>query len=749
VTTTILGIRHHGPGSARSVAAELDRLGPDAVLIEGPADASALIPLAAHPAMRPPVALLVYAPDEPRVATFFPMADFSPEWIAMRWALERDVPVRFIDLAAGVQFAVAKAELDKRPAADGKSDQHDEPADVVVESLRTDPLSELAKAAGEADGERMWDRLVESRRSPGDLFAAVAEAMTAVRGALPERDDVTLQREAAMRRAIRVATKEGLTNVVVVCGAWHAPALEMLPPAAHDDRVLKALPRPLKTAAAWVPWTYDRLAAESGYGAGIQSPGWYEHLWSGTEPLAVSWMAKVAQVFRTEGLDASAAHLIEAARLADALAAMRGRSVPSLAELNEAVRACLGFGSDVPLALVRDRLIVGQVMGETPPDAPVAPLAADFERETRRLRLRPEPGQKTVDLDLRTDGGLARSQLIHRLGILGIAWGRTERVYGKSGTFHEIWILAWRPEFMIDLIAASRFGNTIAAAAAASAMESARTADGLPQLTALIEGVLLADLRDAVDTVVGRIGEIAAVGADVPDLMEALPPLARVLRYGNVRGTDASSVRGVVDGLVARTCVGLGTAAASLDDEAASAFAGLVDGVHGAIALLDQADDRAAWRSALRKLIDQDGVHGLLVGRASRLLLDEGLIESAEATRRMRLALSPGAEPAAGAAWIEGFLRDSGTILLHDEDLFASLDGWVADMPTDAFDAVLPLLRRTVATFSDPERRSIGERVKAGRRSGADPGLDDLDEERAALVMPILARILGGPGTVT
>jgi hypothetical protein len=32
----ILGIRHHGPGSARSVVAELDRLQPAMVLIEGP-----------------------------------------------------------------------------------------------------------------------------------------------------------------------------------------------------------------------------------------------------------------------------------------------------------------------------------------------------------------------------------------------------------------------------------------------------------------------------------------------------------------------------------------------------------------------------------------------------------------------------------------------------------------------------------------------------------------------------------------
>ncbi|MBA3876971.1 MAG: hypothetical protein C0498_08550 [Anaerolinea sp.] len=756
MTTTILGIRHHGPGSARSVLAELDRLQPDAVLIEGPSDATALIPLIADAAMRPPVALLVYAPDEPRVATFYPLAAFSPEWVAMRWALEHGAVVRFIDLAAGIQFAVAKSEFERRmaeattatPPADQQGDDAIEPTraeepETLVEVMRTDPLTELAKAAGDEDGERLWDRLVESRSDSSDLFAAVTEAMTAVRGALPEGDALTLQREAAMRRGIREARRDGHEHIVVVCGAWHGPALTDLPPAAEDDRTLKGLPRPMRTAAAWVPWTFDRLAFESGYGAGIDSPGWYAHLWSGAEPLAVSWMARVAALFREEGLDASAAHLVEATRLAETLAAMRGRALPSLTELNEAVRATLGFGSDLSLRLVRDRLVVGQVMGETPADAPAAPLAADLERETRRLRMKPEPGRKTIDLDLRSETDLSRSHLLHRLGILGIGWGHTEQARGKSGTFHEVWVLAWQPEFVVDLVVASRFGNTIAEAAAASSIEAARGANGLPELTELIEAVLLADLAEAVEIIVARIGDVAAVGADVPALMEALPPLARVLRYGNVRGTDATAVASVVDGLAARICVGLATAAASLDDEAASAFARLVDGVHGAIALLDHADHRAAWREALGRLVDQEGIHGLVAGRSCRLLLDEGVLGRLEATRRMRLALSPGADPAFGAGWVEGFLRESGTILLYDEDLFGALDGWVADMPPNAFENVLPLLRRTVATFTRPERRSIGERALAGRRASPTSGGGELDDERAELVMPILARILG------
>ena len=66
----LFGIRHHGPGSARSLEAALEALAPDCVVIEGPPDADALIPLAADAGMAPPVALLVYQADAPRRAAF-------------------------------------------------------------------------------------------------------------------------------------------------------------------------------------------------------------------------------------------------------------------------------------------------------------------------------------------------------------------------------------------------------------------------------------------------------------------------------------------------------------------------------------------------------------------------------------------------------------------------------------------------------------------------------------------------------
>jgi hypothetical protein len=97
----LFGIRHHGPGSARSLVQALRELRPEVVLIEGPPDAEGVLPLVEHAQMRPPVAILIYVPDAPAQAVYYPFAEFSPEWQALRYALAENIPVRLIDLGTG------------------------------------------------------------------------------------------------------------------------------------------------------------------------------------------------------------------------------------------------------------------------------------------------------------------------------------------------------------------------------------------------------------------------------------------------------------------------------------------------------------------------------------------------------------------------------------------------------------------------------------------------------------------------
>jgi hypothetical protein len=723
VSVALFGVRHHGPGSARALERALEELRPDAVLIEGPPDADAILPVAAGAGMLPPVALLVYAPDEPRRSVFYPFAAFSPEWRAIQHALANDVPVRFIDLPATHWLG---------EDVEGRSSS----------KLRTDPLAVLAETAGHGDAERWWEDVVEHRRDELDAFEAVAEAMGALREGLEPETEHEARREAHMRRAIRAAAKEH-ERIAVVCGAWHVPALADMPTATADNALLKGLPR-TKVSATWVPWTYDRLAYASGYGAGVLSPGWYDHLFASDGDVVVRWLTKTAHLLRAEDVDISSAHVLEAARTAEALAALRGRPLAGLPEIVDATAAVIGTGADAAIRLVRERLIVGRRLGEVPDDTPVVPLQADVARQQRRLRLKPEASARRIDLDLRKENDRARSHLLHRLALLGIYWGEIAQAMGARGTFHELWDLEWQPEFAVRLIEASMWGTTLEAAAAAFVHDAVDRATELAALTTLVEATLLAELPDATAAAMRAFEARAAVGGDVAQLMDALPPLARVVRYGSVRETDVGVITGVVDGIAVRIVVGLGGAVSALDDEAAGEMSARVSATDAALALLERSDLRERWHTALHGIVARNDVHGLVTGRAARLLMDAGEVSAAEAARRLSLVLSPGAAPARAAAWIEGFLSGGGAVLVHDETLLGVLDGWVDGVDGDAFRDALAVLRRTFATFEASERRQIGERLaRRGSRAAVAAGDGELDDERAALVLPLLARILG------
>ena len=139
-----------------------------------------------------------------------------------------------------------------------------------------------------------------------------------------------------------------------------------------------------------MPWTYGLLARASGYGAGVDSPAWYDQLFDEADDPIARWLSRAAQLLRAEGLDASAAQVVDAARLAMSLAGIRDRPLAGLDELLDATRAVLCHGSDVPLALVRAELVVGHRLGEVPEDTPMVPLQQDVSRLQRRLRLKPE-----------------------------------------------------------------------------------------------------------------------------------------------------------------------------------------------------------------------------------------------------------------------------------------------------------------------------------------------------------------------
>lgn len=736
------GIRHHGPGSARSLLDAFNHQQPDCLLIEHPEDAAQALGEAATAGLEPPVALLVYDPKDFSRASYYPFARFSPEWQALQYAAQHRIPVKAMDLPAGTQWMINNADEDAAVLLKM-------PPDTENQAIVSDPLGYLAALAGYPDGERWWDAVMEQIPAGSAVFEAVAEMMHALRETLQrEESPDTLLREAFMRKTIREAAAAGFQNIAVVCGAWHVPALEPWQEikATKDNALLRGRKK-IKTETAWVPWTYERLAYESGYGAGVLSPAWYELLFDLPGEAVSQWMVRAARLLRGEDIDVSGAHAIEAVRLAEALATLRGKPVAGVEDMESAALSVFVQGNEQVFELVRRRLIIGEMVGVVPATLSAIPLQRDFEKEVRSAHLRKEYAaveEVTKELDLRVAGNLKASLLLHRLRLLDIPWGRLHEQQGSSGsTFHEIWRLKWLPDYALQMVRAGRWGNTVESASVQCVLEGCRQMEQLPDLTRLTEEVLRAALTDAVSPIMEKLERVAAVVNDVPMLMDALPPLVRIVRYGNVRRTDSEAVGLWLRRIVPRIAAGLPAACLQLDEVPADEMLARLWETHRHILLLNEETLSTAWLSALEQLSLADTAHPLLRGSAARILFDRRLMEETAARSAFSLALSAGNEPVHAARWVEGFLHGSGLLLIHHPPLWKLLDEWVSDLPEPGFMAVLPLLRRAFASFSAAERQKMLTMAREGIPASATVDNARLDAGRAAVMAPVLSLLLG------
>jgi len=736
----VFGIRHHGPGSTKRLQKALREWGPDCLLVEAPYDAEKSLQQILLKGFEPPVALLMYNPSDFSEASYLPFAKFSPEWQAMRFALKKEIPIWAMDLPMANYLALQQDQQMTiemtRPTV----------RDQELEDIRRDPLAMLAQLAGYTDSERWWEHTFEQYEDDLEVFKAVNDMMRALREATEEVETPeTLLREAHMRKILRKASKH-YERIAIVCGAWHAPALEdwQQIKSTTDNKALRGLPK-IKLKSCWIPWSYERLARKSGYGAGVISPAWYELIFQRKQETNIRWMSRTARLFRQEDLDSSSAHVIEAVRLADTLAALRGLPVPGVEELEEAAITAFCRGEKAPMQLIRERLVIGNKVGKVPASLRIVPLLKDFEAQVRKARLRAAYENSeaiTKELDFRKTTNKRASLLLHRLNLLGVPWGTEKQLSGREkGSFKERWRLKWRPDYAIRLIKANMYGNTLEEACTAFAKYEAERMDTLPPLLSLVDQVLKASLNDLALALMPQLETVAAQSRDVLQLTEAIPKLVRILRYGSTRGLDTGLVQHLLETLLPRIFIGLPPATLHLEENPARTIFQHLLQVHQSLSLLSKPEDQAAWYACLKQIAEQEESHPLLQGISTRLLFDESQ-QSIELTRQgMEYALSRMVEPAVKALWLEGFLHGNALLIIYQPAFWQMLNDWVHRLSQDELYESLPILRRTFSKFSANERTQLLKMARRGKEA-LEPEPLLLDEEKIALLKPGLLAIL-------
>ncbi|MFT5586264.1 MAG: hypothetical protein ACI9VR_003861 [Cognaticolwellia sp.] len=328
--------------------------------------------------------------------------------------------------------------------------------------------------------------------------------------------------------------------------------------------------------------------------------------------------------------------------------------------------------------------------------------------------------------------------MLYRLQRIGIGWGACQGSAGM-GSFKEVWTLKWDPGYAVQIVASSTLGNTLQAAATQALARDSQELEDLGDLAELVDQAILAELPTA--SLLRVLDDKAAVAADIQALMSALPPLAKLLRYGSVREAPTEEIRPVLERLFERVVVGLPGACVQVDPALAAALVEHLDDCHAALALMGRPEMQADWAELLLDLQDADEVHPLLRGRAARKRLEAEALTSTGLTTLAKQALNQVVEPLDAAFWLEGLLKGSGLVLVHQRALWEVLDQWLSELHGDSFIALLPMLRRSFSSFDTVTRRRMRTQLTQGPKVER---AQALDTERADQLLPVLQHILTG-----
>ena len=750
---TFFGVRHLSPAAAHRLREALDAARPELVLVEGPSDLNGQMEWLCHPETKFPAAILAYTKTPPVRTVLWPFAVYSPETQAILWAYEHGVECRFMDLPSSVFLALREAEemsvgrddpgaprsanapdtpQEEDPGTPFDDTEEDnETAGRVVPPYTEDPAQttesvykRLETLTGE-DHDTFWERnfeQAEDYQAAANAFGR--ELRAAEEDGLRDRAE-TVVREAYMKRVICQAVDAGISpeKIFCVCGAFHVAGLEENTPMTDGEEA--SLPQADSTATL-MPYSYYRLSTRSGYGAGNRAPAYFELLWDslnarGLEEVPYRYLTRLAAAHRKAGNLVSSAEVIEAVRLADTLAAMRGSRYPALADLRDASVTAMGHGQFSELALAAADTEIGKKIGFLPQGVARTSVQEDFYRQLKELRLEKfrTAELQRLDLDLREKlnvkseaaalGDLRRSFFLHRLRVLGVHFASLLPSRQEGASWGEYWELRWTPEAEIEVVESALMGDTIEGAAAFFLKERADSSASIGQAAAIFQDAFLCGMPAAAGHALSVLQGLGVGAAAIADVAETASRLSLVVRYGDLRRFDPGPVVPLVKQLYLRACLTLEDACVC-DKKAASTVTQAMDSLN-TLQLSHDFLEEDRWLSLLEGISDRDDLNTRCSGFAMAILLERGKADEELLAREVARRLSPGVPADLGAGWFEGLAGKNRYALIARLSLWRQLDGYLSGLDDETFRRALVFLRRAFAGFSSKEKNDIAENL--------------------------------------
>ncbi|MHA1449967.1 MAG: DUF5682 family protein [Candidatus Hodarchaeales archaeon] len=741
-------VRHHSPVCSFFLKQVIESFNPDIVLIEGPVDAEIFINDIVAKKTVPPVAIYTYFNDKNnklgyngkltaksdiplRVTGWYPFAEFSPEYQAIKIALSNKKEVHFIDLPLSDKLKFEK-EMAKNKDFFTKYGQWSE--SILAESSYVD---RLLKKTGFRDFNEYWNHYFEVNVVTKELDDYLKQLLTfaSILRFFSEQDDdfptwkTVKEREKFMASQIAYwRSKNPEKRILVVTGAIHSVVLPFTKARAKTP---KKPPKELTCALS--PFSYTRISNLSGYISGIESPYYQNEIWKKLQKndedrknvyndTALQMLLEISRKLQQSNNRVSTADSINGYQMAKNLAAFRGSEQVTHDDLNDAiittfVKGEIAIQGREILKITRE-LLTGNKVGRVF-SSRGNPLEEDFYRQAKKLRIPVIGTSKKIRAEIyKRETHRQKSHFLHQTVFLDLGFARLEKgpnYIDKTNLelLSEQWKVRWSDSISTRLLELSIYGSTLSECAQALLLE--KISDSYQSLEKMLHFLIFSLLMGFFDIFDGLMQELNArtgSGHNFTDLIKALS--AGILLY-NYRESLIPKHNSLVENFVYLTYTNSVTKLKDLvnlpDDQVEEHV--MACRTLSAIAIESNIDLVSAdlLVDHVERIMGSKVIIPQIEGAFTGILHSFNRISEIDVVNRFngRAYSNEGAHSA--AEFLSGLFMLNKTVLITSELLLQAINDSFAALPDDIFLEILPGLRKCFTSFIPREINYLAQKV--------------------------------------
>ena len=742
-------IRHHSPACSFHVEMAIELYKPDCVLIEGPSDTDVLIPCLNS--AEPPISIYYsFHNNENRHACYYPLLDYSPELVAMKTAIQKNISVHFIDLPYG-SLVLGEEALDVQNNSGDRKTYYDDY--FLTRSRYVQSLCEKENCRNYSE---LWEKLFEIPAAGTDTISFIKNMITLCyysRIDYPAEllaEEQNPARESFMAEQI-IRHRKKYKRILAVTGGFHTAALMELIKAEKFETV-----KPVLGNAYLIPYSFEECDQLTGYESGMPYPGYYQvfykNLVSGESDFCrkatLTHITKLAKALRKSREHISLSEEAAAFAMGLGLASLRGKYQPGVYEFLDGVRSSFVKGElNLSTSFVMNeavKLLRGEKNGKVGADAPVPPIVTDFEKTAKSFRMDISSSiNKSLTLDIISKPRhREQSVFLHRLRFLDNPYAKKTGGpdYEKrtdARLIREKWDYSYSGRVSSALIEKSHLGGTVVEACESLLADLVKnqchsSADAAALLVKAGVMALFSQARRLIEVTIEAINNdhsfISLTNCiERLSFLRGIEHILRISQLDKLKSAEEQALTRIIpmipglstndekeDFMLAQSIKMLYRIASSKDDSVSSDSSPVSQTSNNDEAVSSDSnpvsqtsqknDDADLLLIALTDLIEKRNTPPALDGAATGLLYNASRLSLEEALKRSNAYFSASDNVLAmSGRFLRGLFLTAKDLIFYDKGFIEGLNVVVKNMAYDDFVKLLPDLRLSFTSFSPRE----------------------------------------------